>query len=116
MSGLPALRLMSVKVPVSDIASSRRWYAELFGLREVMEWPDADGVVRGVGLSGLGDQLLALREHFDAATATKDVGFLNVVVPSENHLPRARPTSTISGSTTPLSSSEPSGGWSASMT
>jgi catechol 2,3-dioxygenase-like lactoylglutathione lyase family enzyme len=87
MSELPELQVMSVKVPVSDLAESRCWYADVFGLTEVMEWPDADGVVRGVALSGLGKVLLALREHPAAAAATGGFGFLNVRVPTEEDLP-----------------------------
>ena len=87
MNELPELQVMSVKIPVSDLAASRRWYADVFGLREVMEWPDADGVVRGVALSGLGQVLLALREHPVAAAATVGFGFLNVRVPAEADLP-----------------------------
>lgn len=86
MNELPELQVMSVKIPVSDLAASRRWYAEVFGLTEVMEWPDADGVVRGVALSGLGTVLLALREHGVAAAATHGFGFLNVRVPAEEDL------------------------------
>ena len=84
---LPELQVMSVKIPVSDLSESRRWYADVFGLREVMEWPDADGGVRGVALSGLGSVLLALREHPAAAAATVGFGFLNVRVPAEADLP-----------------------------
>ncbi|HET9648894.1 MAG TPA: VOC family protein [Microlunatus sp.] len=86
MNELPELQIMSVKIPVSDLAASRRWYADVFGLRVVMEWPDADGVVRGVALSGLGTVLLALREHPAAAAATHGFGFLNVQVPREEDL------------------------------
>lgn len=84
---LPELELMSVKIPVADLAASRRWYASVFGLVEVMAWPDADGTVRGVALSGLGRVLLALREDGPAATATRAIGFLNVRVPGEDDLP-----------------------------
>jgi hypothetical protein len=52
-----------------------------------MEWPDADGVVRGVAFSGLGQVTLALREHPEAAAATDRFGFVNVRVPHENDLP-----------------------------
>jgi catechol 2,3-dioxygenase-like lactoylglutathione lyase family enzyme len=106
MNDLPDLHVMSVKVPVSDLAASRRWYAEVFGLREEMEWPDSDGVVRGIAFSGLGEVLLALREHPVAAAATRDFGFLNVQVPEEDdlascsaHLDRlqVRHTAVISG-------------------
>ena len=86
MNELPELQVMSVKIPVSDLAASRRWYADVFGLTEVMEWPDADGVVRGVALSGLGTVLLALREHPAAAAATHGFGFVNVQVPGEEDL------------------------------
>ena len=68
---LPALDVLSVKIPVSDLAVSRTWYAKVFGLREEMEWPDDDGVVRGVGFSGLGVVTLALREHAAAAAASE---------------------------------------------
>ena len=86
MNDLPALQLLSVKIPVADLAASRRWYADVFGLREEMEWPDADGVVRGVALSGIGAILLALREHPVAAAATHGFGFLNVQVPAQEDL------------------------------
>jgi catechol 2,3-dioxygenase-like lactoylglutathione lyase family enzyme len=83
---LPALDVLSVKIPVSNLAVSRTWYARVFGLREEMEWPDDDGVVRGVGFSGLGVVTLALREHAAAAAASEGFGFLNVRVPGENDL------------------------------
>ena len=51
-----------------------------------MEWPDDDGVVRGVGFSGMGAVTLALRQHPDAAAATDGFGFLNVRVPAEADL------------------------------
>lgn len=80
---LPPLDVLSVKIPVSDLAASRPWYAIVFDLREEMEWPDDDGVVRGVAFSGLGNVTLALREHAEAAAATHRFGFLNVRVPQE---------------------------------
>ena len=83
---LPILDVLSVKIPVSDLAASRPWYAAVFGLREEMEWPDDDGVVRGVGFSGLGQVILALRQDPAAAAATDRFGFLNVRVPAEAHL------------------------------
>src|SRR5215213_4130598 len=84
---LPPLEVLSVKVPVSDLVVSRLWYAQVFGLQEDMEWPDGDGVVRGVGFAGLGQVTLALREHPAAAAATARFGFLNVRVPTEDDLP-----------------------------
>ena len=83
---LPALDVLSVKIPVKDLAVSRPWYALVFGLHEEMEWPDDAGVVRGIGFSGLGDVTLALREHPQAAAATNRFGFLNVRVPAEADL------------------------------
>jgi catechol 2,3-dioxygenase-like lactoylglutathione lyase family enzyme len=86
MSNLPTLEVLSIKIPVSDLAASRHWYADVFGLVEVMEWPDEDGVVRGVAFSGLGSVLLALRQDEQRAAATKDFGFLNIKIPTEEHL------------------------------
>ena len=34
MSHLPDLQILSVKIPVADLAASRRWYADVLGLRE----------------------------------------------------------------------------------
>ena len=86
MTKLPALRVESIKLPVSDLAVSRAWFAEVFDLHETMEWADKDGVVRGVALAGIGELLLALREEASAARATKGFGFLNVGVPAESDL------------------------------
>ncbi len=87
MAGLPTLEIMTVKVPVSDLTASRRWYAQVLGVREEMEWPDEDGTVRGVAFSALGGVTLALREHLDGAGATRDFGFFMVRVPSQEDLP-----------------------------
>jgi catechol 2,3-dioxygenase-like lactoylglutathione lyase family enzyme len=58
-----------VKIPVTDLTRSIDWYARVFGFTVTMEFPDADGVVRGVGgdLPGLGDTLLTLRVNPMAA-------------------------------------------------
>lgn len=37
-----------VKFPVTDVARSRSWYEQLFGLTPEIEFPDEEGVVRGV--------------------------------------------------------------------
>ncbi|MEU4518733.1 VOC family protein [Amycolatopsis sp. NPDC024027] len=37
-----------VKFPVRDLARSRAWYERVLGLDVTHEFPDADGVVRGV--------------------------------------------------------------------
>ena len=88
MSDMPVLQILSVKIPVADLTASRRWYADVFGLREDMEWPDEDGIVRGIAFEPLGTVALALREHPDAAAATRDFGFINLRVPAEADLAR----------------------------
>ncbi|MFC0545668.1 VOC family protein [Kutzneria chonburiensis] len=58
-----------VKFPVSDLAASRAWYEQVFGFEVTMEFPDEQGVVRGLAgfAPGLGDVGLALRENPAAA-------------------------------------------------
>jgi catechol 2,3-dioxygenase-like lactoylglutathione lyase family enzyme len=58
-----------LKIPVIDLARSRAWYQRVFGLQVAWEVPGADGAVRGVvgEVPGLGDVLMALREHTPAA-------------------------------------------------
>jgi catechol 2,3-dioxygenase-like lactoylglutathione lyase family enzyme len=60
-----------VKFPVSDLTASRAWYEQVFGFQVMLEFPDEDGVVRGVAgtVPGLGDTGLALRENPEAALA-----------------------------------------------
>ena len=40
--------LRSVKLPVTDLARSREWWNRVFGWSAQLEFPDSDGVVRGV--------------------------------------------------------------------
>jgi catechol 2,3-dioxygenase-like lactoylglutathione lyase family enzyme len=64
-----------VKYPVSDLARSRDWYERVLGLKVSIDFPDADGVVRGVG--GFVDGLtvpISLQENPVAAQAAS-VGF-----------------------------------------
>ena len=60
--------LRNVKVPVTDLQVALDWYGRVLGFRPTTEFPDAEGVVRGVHgeLPGIGD-VLALREDPDAA-------------------------------------------------
>ena len=44
------LRIRQVKIPVTDLASSARWYRDLLDLEVAMEFEE-DGVVRGVVLA-----------------------------------------------------------------
>jgi len=57
-----------VKLPVSDLARSREWYERVLGFTVMLEFPDDDGVVRGVGgrLPGAG-VLVGLRQNAQAA-------------------------------------------------
>jgi|GEM_PF-541260 len=67
--GKPALAgIFAVKLPVRDLAAARAWYERVFDLRPIFEFPDDDGVVRGVAyqINGL-DTGLALRERPDVA-------------------------------------------------
>ncbi|WP_328675775.1 VOC family protein [Streptomyces sp. NBC_01261] len=58
-----------VKLPVTDLDRSRDWYGRVLGLTVTHEFPDADGVVRGVAgeVPGLGDSMLCLRVNSQAA-------------------------------------------------
>lgn len=62
-----------VKLPVSDLARSREWYERVLGYTIELEFPDDDGVVRGVGgrLTGAGVPI-ALRQTHRPRSATLD--------------------------------------------
>lgn len=68
MSVPPLVGLRNVKVPVTDLPVAVDWYGRVLGFRATIEFPDAQGVVRGVHgeLPGIG-AVLALREDRDAA-------------------------------------------------
>lgn len=52
-----------IKIPVSDLPTSRRWYERVFELEPLLEFSDeVDGVVRGVAYRSKGDLALSLRE------------------------------------------------------
>ncbi|MFI5709310.1 VOC family protein [Kribbella sp. NPDC051620] len=61
--------IFGVKLPVRDLAVSREWYEKVFELTLQFEFPDEEGVVRGVAYeaAGLGNSGLALRERPDIA-------------------------------------------------
>jgi uncharacterized protein YndB with AHSA1/START domain/catechol 2,3-dioxygenase-like lactoylglutathione lyase family enzyme len=63
-----------VKIPVTDLERARDWYGRVFGLEVTHVFPDADGVLRGVGgpVPGLGDTLLALRANPEAARGCRN--------------------------------------------
>lgn len=61
--------IFGVKFPVRDLAASRTWYERVFELEPLLEFPDDDGVVRGVVFTaaGLGGTGFSLRERPDVA-------------------------------------------------
>jgi catechol-2,3-dioxygenase len=73
--------LRNVKVPVTDLRVALDWYGRVLGFRPTIEFPDADGVVRGVHgeLPGIGD-VLALREDPDTARGLGAFAIANFVV------------------------------------
>lgn len=62
-----------VKIPVSDLQRSIEWYGRVFGFTTTMDFPEADGVVRGVAgtMPGLGDTLVAFRVNAEAAAGCR---------------------------------------------
>lgn len=55
-----------VKIPVTDLATSRAWYERVFGFRTRWEYADDGGTVRGVAgeIAGIG---VGIRENPTAA-------------------------------------------------
>jgi catechol 2,3-dioxygenase-like lactoylglutathione lyase family enzyme len=71
----PALSgIHHVKIPVTDLDRAVEWYSRVFGFAATMEFPDADGVVRGVAgqVPGLADTMLGLRVNPAAAEGCRD--------------------------------------------
>lgn len=73
--------LRNVKVPVTDMQIALDWYSRVFGFRPTIEFPDAEGNVRGVHgeLPGIGD-VLALREDPEAARGLGAFAIANFAV------------------------------------
>ncbi|HEX9259816.1 MAG TPA: VOC family protein [Acidimicrobiales bacterium] len=67
------LGLHHVKVAVTDLQRSRAWYERVLDLEPILEWPDSQGVARGVRYRAKGGFALALRE--DSTIAHAMVGF-----------------------------------------
>lgn len=74
--------LYAVKLPVRDLAESREWYERVLGFTVELEFPDADGVVRGVSghLAGIGATWLALRESPAHAAGVAGFNLVNFAV------------------------------------
>lgn len=69
MSAAELAGIHHVKIPVTDLDRSLAWYQRVFGFEVTMDFPEADGVVRGVAgtMPGLGDSLVAFRVNPNAA-------------------------------------------------
>lgn len=81
--GMPALQgIFAVKLPVHDVARSRAWYERVFGFEPDMEFPDDDGVVRGVAgrLPGVEGTRFALRESPTHARGVAGFNLVNLAV------------------------------------
>ncbi|MFG2779662.1 VOC family protein [Streptomyces prunicolor] len=72
-----------VKMPVTDLDRSRDWYGRVLGFKVTHEFPDADGVVRGVAgeVPGLGDSMLCLRVNPQAAQGCRGFDPVSFAVP-----------------------------------
>lgn len=77
-----------VKIPVTDLARSLSWYRQVFGLRPTMQFPEADGVVRGFAgeVPGLGNTLVALRVNPAAAEGSRGFDPVSFAVGSRDDL------------------------------
>jgi catechol 2,3-dioxygenase-like lactoylglutathione lyase family enzyme len=74
--------VFAVKLPVSDLARSVAWYERVLGFQAEIEFPDDDGVVRGVAghLPGVPDTFWALREDPATAKALAGANVVNLAV------------------------------------
>ena len=71
-----------VKLPVTDLDRSRRWYTSVLGLRVEIEFIE-DGVVRGLALAGpAGSLRLALRHDPVRAAAVAGFDLIALAVPT----------------------------------
>lgn len=62
-----------VKIPATDLDRAVEWYGRVFGFRVALEFPEADGAVRGVAghMPGLGDTMVGIRVNPQAAEGCK---------------------------------------------
>jgi catechol 2,3-dioxygenase-like lactoylglutathione lyase family enzyme len=75
-----------VKVPVTDLARSRDWYAEVLSLEVQLEFRDDDGVVRGVAFERRNGLTVCLRESPALAEAMAGYDPYAVLVPTRKDL------------------------------
>jgi catechol 2,3-dioxygenase-like lactoylglutathione lyase family enzyme len=75
-----------VKLPVSDVATSRQWYERVLGFETAIEFVE-DGVMRGVALTragAAGD--IALRQDPERAKALSGFDALALLVPTRDEV------------------------------
>jgi catechol 2,3-dioxygenase-like lactoylglutathione lyase family enzyme len=75
-----------VKVPVSDLVRSQRWYGEVLGLTLQLEFRDEDGEVRGIAFERRNGLTLCLRQLPPLAQALSGFDPLAVLVPTRREL------------------------------
>lgn len=78
--------LRHVKLPVTDLSRSRAWYERVLELEPHLEFPDADGVVRGVAYRPKGAFTLALRENPAVALAMSGFDPIAILVQSREDI------------------------------
>lgn len=82
MSGARLVGIFAVKLPVRDLERARAWYERVFGFEVEIEFPDDDGVVKGVAgrLPGVAETRFALRQDPPAAEGAGGFNYLNLAV------------------------------------
>lgn len=77
-----------LKIPVTNLARAVDFYHRIFGYRTTWEFPEADGVVRGVGgeVPGLGAMTLSFRVNPQAAEGCKGFDPISFAVDDRDDL------------------------------
>lgn len=90
MDGVQLNGVFSIKVPVSDLARSRAWYENTLGFSVDVEFPDDDGVVRGLAghLVGVDETFVALRTDPAMAESLRGANLFNLGVADDEALDR----------------------------
>ncbi|MGA9276898.1 VOC family protein [Ilumatobacter sp.] len=90
MNELRLSGIYSIKVPVRDVERSRTWYQRTFGYVVDVEFPDDDGVVRGIAghLVGVDETFLALRADPALAEQLRGSNLFNLGVSDDDELDR----------------------------
>lgn len=88
MAALELAGIHHVKIPVTDLARSLQWYRQVFGLRPIMQFPEADGVVRGFAgeIPGLSPTLVSFRVNAAAAEGNRGFDPVSFAVRSHDDL------------------------------